>query len=167
MQYKARELDRDTAALVRELEPVINGLGFALVEASLFRGKGKGAGNAQVRLVITGKTGEGAAERGRAAGIGTAELSRIHRALLPRLELILEGRELYLELSSPGTDRIIREGAEFSHYTGRAVKCWLTGADAWERGVLRGSDGEKILLETGGEVKEMKYETIAKARLDD
>ncbi|MDR2701659.1 MAG: ribosome assembly cofactor RimP [Spirochaetaceae bacterium] len=160
MQYKSRELDRDTAALVQELEPVINGLGFALVEASLFRRRGKGAGSAQIRLVVNGQAGGGA------AGIGTAELSRIHRAVLPRLELALEGRDLYLEVSSPGTDRIIREGAEFRHYTGRAVKCWLTGTDEWERGVLRGSDGEKILLDAGGEIKQVMYETIAKARLD-
>jgi ribosome maturation factor RimP len=147
--------------LVQELEPVVNGLGFTLVEASLFRMRGKGAGNAQVRLVVTGQA------EGGGGGIGTAELSRIHRAVLPRLELALEGRDLYLEVSSPGTNRIIKEGAEFRHYNGRAVKCWLTGADAWERGVLRSSDMEKILLDAGGEIKQVMYETIAKARLDD
>jgi ribosome maturation factor RimP len=165
VQYKSREPDRERSALIEELEPVVTGLGFALVEASLFRQRGKGArggtggGSAQVRLVITGKAGGG-------GGIGTDELTRVHRAVLPRLELALEGRDLYLEVSSPGTERLIREGAEFRHYTGKAVKCWLNGADAWERGVLQGSDEEKILLEAGGEVKQVRYETIAKARLD-
>jgi ribosome maturation factor RimP len=162
MQYKSREPDRDTAVLIPELEPVVSGLGFALVEISLFRGKGKGAGNARVRLVVTPR----GALKGEAAGIGTDELSRIHRAVLPRLELALEGRDLYLEVSSPGTDRLIKEGAEFRHYIGKSVKCWLNGADTWERGVLHDSDEEKILLEAGGEIKQMRYEAIVKARLD-
>jgi len=164
--YKAREPDKDTAALIGELEPVINGLGFALIETSLHRGKN--TGKAQVRLVVGGgapqpETAGAAAE---APAIGTGELSRVHRAIMPRLELAMEGRDLYLEVSSPGTDRLIKEGAEFRHYAGKAVKCWLNGADGWKHGVLRGSDREKILLETAEGTAELRYEQIAKARLD-
>ena len=151
MRYKIREPDQDAAALIGELEPVIGGLGFALVELDLFRRRG----SAQVRLVITG-TGR----------IGTDELSRVHRAVLPRLELVLAGRDLYLEVSSPGTDRLIKEGAEFRHYTGRVLKCWRTGGDRWEQGLLHGSDEERILLDTEEGIQELRYETIAKARLD-
>jgi len=187
--YKAREPDRDTLALIGELEPVINGLGFALIEISLYRGKN--TGKAQVRLVVGGGVPQpetagaaglpaGASHSGTAGlpgaaggpscaggpSIGTGELARVHRAVLPRLELALEGRDLYLEVSSPGTDRLIKEGAEFRHYAGRAVKCWLSGADGWKHGLLRGSDQEKILLETGEGIAELRYEQIAKARLD-
>ncbi|MCL1814997.1 MAG: ribosome assembly cofactor RimP [Treponema sp.] len=151
VRYKIREPDQDAAALIGELEPVIGGLGFALVELDLFRRRG----SAQVRLVITG-TGR----------IGTDELSRVHRAVLPRLELVLAGRDLYLEVSSPGTDRLIKEGAEFRHYTGRVLKCWRTGGDRWEQGLLHGSDEERILLDTEEGIQELRYETIAKARLD-
>ena len=176
MQYKTREPDQDTAALIGELEPVIGGLGFALVELNLFRG-GKRTGTARVRLVVTlagstrpdqvsGQAADRAGQEENSAGIGTTELSRIHRTILPRLELALEGRDLYVEVSSPGTDRLIKDGAEFRHYRGRQIKCWRTGADDWERGELCGSDEEKILLKTGEGTKEMRYETIAKARLD-
>ena len=150
MLYKAKEPDEDTVSIISELEPVIGGLGFALVELDLFRRKG----SAQVRLIISGP-----------GIIGTDELSRIHRAVLPRLELALEGRDLYLEVSSPGTERIIREGAEFRHYTGKLVKCWQTGTDNWKRGILRDSDEKKITLETAEGIQEMNYETIAKAKL--
>lgn len=160
MQYKAKEPDRDTAALIKELEPIVNGLGCALVELSLYRSRKKaGVSGAQIRLVVA-KSPQSAEE----AGIGTAELSRLHRALLPRLELALEGADLYLEVSSPGTDRIIKDGAEFRHYTGKAVKCWQT--DTWLHGILRGADTEKITLETADGIQEIKYETIAKAKLD-
>jgi ribosome maturation factor RimP len=151
--YKAREPDRDTKALIQELEPVVGGLGFAIVELSLYR-RGRKADSAQVRLVINGP-----------GNIGTGELSRIHRAVLPRLELALEGKEIYLELSSPGIDRLIKDGAEFRHYTGKTVKCWITGADSWVQGVLRGSEEDKILLETEEGIKKLDYKVIAKARL--
>ena len=147
MQYKARENDEDTAALIREVEPVVGGLGFTLIELNLFRKKG----SAQVRLVIDGS--------------GTDELSRVHRAVLPRLELALEGRDLYVEVSSPGIDRLIKEGAEFRHHIGKQVKCWQTGGDSWKHGMLRGLDKEKITLETAEGIQTMKYETIAKAKL--
>ena len=158
MQYKAREIDEAAAALIGELEPVVGGLGFALVELDLFRRKG----SAQIRLVITKPLSDG---KENPAGIGTDELSMVHRAVLPRLELILEGRDLYIEVSSPGTDRIIKEGAEFRHYTGKTVKCWLKGADDWKLGILRDCSKETITLEMAEGIQKLKYETIAKARL--
>jgi ribosome maturation factor RimP len=157
VQYKAKE-PGDADALFRELEPVINGLGYALIELSLYRGgKKAGIASAQVRLIIGGKSG---------GHIDTTELSLIHRAVLPRLELAMKGADLYLEVSSPGIDRLIKEGAEFRHYSGMAVKCWLKGAEDWKHGILRGSDKEKITMETGEGTIEPTYETIAKARLD-
>ncbi|MCL1928623.1 MAG: ribosome assembly cofactor RimP [Treponema sp.] len=168
MQYKAREPDEAAAGLIAELEPVVNGLGFSLVELDLFRRKG----SAQVRLVITKPMAENKESPDKPAicggknGIGTDELSRVHRAVMPRLELVLEGKDLYIEVSSPGTDRLVKEGAEFRHYTGKAVKCWQTGADHWKQGILRGSDEEKITLETAEGIQTMNYETIAKAKLD-
>jgi len=156
VQYKTKE-PGDAGVLARELEPVVHGLGYALIELSLYRG-GKKAGTAQVRLVIGGQADGG--------NIGTTELSLIHRAVLPRLELAMEGADLYLEVSSPGINRLIKEGAEFRHYNGRAIKCWLKGAEDWKHGILRGSDREKILLETEEGITELHYETIAKAKLD-
>ena len=146
--------------LIRELEPVIGGLGFALVTLSLFR---SGKGSSRVRLVAARNPAASGREGAQSGGIGTEELSRIHRAVLPRLDLALEGADLYLEVSSPGTDRLIKNGAEFRHYKGMAVKCWRK--DKWEQGILRSSDEEKITLETAEGIQEMKYETIAKARL--
>ena len=160
MQYKVREPGPDTEALIRELEPVADGLGFSVVELALFRKKA-----ARIRLVVARK-GDNSGEGTYPGGIGTEELAMIHRTVLPRLELALEGRDLYLEVSSPGTDRLIKEGAEFRHFTGKPVKCWITGGTDWERGILRGSDETKILLETAEGVREIKYDAMAKARLD-
>jgi ribosome maturation factor RimP len=170
MEYKTRERDKDTEALAGDLEPVIDGLGFSLVELSLFRSKKRGS--TQVRLVITRPPGSGAPLNGQngvdtPGSIGTTELSRAHRAILPRLEIAFPGADLYVEVSSPGTDRTIKEGAEFRHFTGRAVKCYRTDTSDWFSGILRACDTEKILLDTGEGITELNYDIIAKAKLDD
>ncbi|MDR2314080.1 MAG: ribosome assembly cofactor RimP [Spirochaetaceae bacterium] len=164
MWYKAKNEDGETASLRKDLEPVLQGLGFVLVELTVFHG-GKG-GTVQIRLVLT---------RPPAAGpFGTGELAGAHRAVLPRLEAAFPGGDLHVELSSPGTDRLVKEGAEFRHYVDRGIRVYRTDTSQWQRGVLRSSDTEKILLETGeGESSskqeriELPYKIIAKARLDD
>jgi ribosome maturation factor RimP len=164
MRYKTRERDKDTEALAGDLEPVIAGLGFALVELDLFRSKKQSS--AQVKLVITRQTVDGDTQAN-SGSIGTGELSKVHRAIIPRLELAFEGADLYVEVSSPGTDRVIKEGAEFRHFTGRAVKCYRTDTSDWYSGILRSSDSERILLDTKEGITELKYGIIAKAKLDD
>ncbi|MDR2471051.1 MAG: ribosome assembly cofactor RimP [Treponema sp.] len=179
------EADRDTVALEADLSPVVSGLGFALVELDLYRTRK----SARVRLVVTGaqadsdgapeireRGGEAPENRGPAhpPAIGTEDLARIHRAVLPRLELALggdssggkSGTDIYVEVSSPGLDRLIRDGKEFRRYKGRPVRCYLAGASGWRRGILRGADGEQIMLETEEGTITVKYEHIAKARLD-
>ncbi|MDR1929668.1 MAG: ribosome assembly cofactor RimP [Treponema sp.] len=162
MRYKAKEEDEDTVALRGALEPVLGGLGLSLVELNLFRRGKRGGGTVQVRLVLT------------RSALGTDDLAAAHRALLPSLELAFPGGGLQVELSSPGTDRLVREGAEFRHYTGRGIRVYRTDTSQWCGGVLRASDTEKILLETpaeseGGQggIIEIPYSIIAKARLDD
>ena len=165
MRYKAREPDELTAALIGELGPVIDGLGFALVELDLFRRKM----SAQIRLIVTKKPADSGEKRGTSpesrARIGTDELAGVHRAVLPRLELTLPGTDLYVEVSSPGIDRLIKEGAEFRNYVGQHIKCWLKGADDWKHGALLACDEEKITLETAEGIQELNYDAIAKSRL--
>jgi ribosome maturation factor RimP len=158
MRYRAKEEVRETAALRADVEPVLGGLGLALVELVLSRHRG----SAQVRLVVTR-----AAPDAENRSIGTAELAAAHRAVLPRLETAFPGGNLHVELSSPGTDRLIKEGAEFRFFLGKAVQCYRTDTSRWCAGILRGSDEEKIVLETPEEgVTELAYTTIAKAKLD-
>ncbi|MDR2071849.1 MAG: ribosome assembly cofactor RimP [Spirochaetaceae bacterium] len=164
MRYRAKNEDRETASLREDLEPVLQGLGFVPVELNLFHAGKRGA--VQVRLVLT--------KPGTAGSFGTGELAGAHRAILPRLEAAFPDGDLHVELSSPGTDRLVKEGAEFRHYVDRRIRIYRTDTAQWQRGILRFSDTEKILLETEDGVSssqqeriELPYELIAKARLDD
>jgi ribosome maturation factor RimP len=99
--------------------------------------------------------------------MGIDDCSRVHRAILPRLELAFPGRDLYVEVSSPGINRFIKDGAEFRFYLGRGIRCYRTDISDWTGGVLLAADSEGITLKGKGGVVSLSYGIIAKVRLDD
>jgi ribosome maturation factor RimP len=133
------------------LEPIAGGLGLSLVEFGVSRHKG----SVQVRVTVYKK-----------GDVGLNDCSAFHRAALPRLELAFPGQDLYVEVSSPGIDRLIKDGTEFACYTGHSVRCYRTDTSAWFSGVLVASDGEGVELETPQGLVRLPYGIIAKARLD-
>ena len=158
MQYtlpETRAKDED-ALLHDSLEPLVHGLGMSLLELSVSRRKGRGSnpGRVQVRVFIY-----------KDENVGIDDCSRVHGAIIPRLHLAFPGQDIYLEVSSPGIDRLIKDGREFRHYTGREVKCYRTDISDWTNGILLTSDEEKIVLKSGAGEVILPYEIIAKARL--
>lgn len=87
-----------TLAYYRECEPLVTGLGYSIVELQVF----KRQETWQVKVVITG-----------ANGVGIDNCAKIHRALVTRLEVVLDSQDVYVEVASPGLDRIIKNAAEF------------------------------------------------------
>jgi ribosome maturation factor RimP len=151
VEYRARKETEDAGRLRLALGPVIAGLGFSLVTLSVSWHRG----SCQVRAVIT-----------RTDGLppGTEELGCLHRSLLPRLELELG--DCSVELSSPGLDYTLREGAEAAFFMGRRLRCYLPGKSDWVCGLLKAVDEQNVILETkDGEIT-LNYEDIAKAKLD-
>jgi ribosome maturation factor RimP len=133
------------------LEPIARGLKLSLVESSVSRHRG----STQIRLVVY-KEGD----------VSLDDCSAFHRAALPRLELLFAGRDLSVEVSSPGIDRLIKDGGEFRHYRGRYIRCYRRDLSDWFSGLLVSSDEKGIVLEKDGE-HSLAYGIIAKARLED
>ena len=156
MQYtQSKALNRDLdEPLHGALEQLIREMGMSLIELDVFHRKGRDSG-VQVRAVILAKE-----------KTSLEECSRVHHAIFPRLELAFPGKDIGLEVSSPGIDRLIKEGREFSHYLGRGVRCYRTDISDWTTGTLIASDDEKIVLDTENGELALSYEEIAKARLD-
>jgi ribosome maturation factor RimP len=98
--------------------------------------------------------------------VGTEDCSRVHRAITPRLELAFEQQDVYLEVSSPGIDRLIKDGAEFRHYIGKVVRCYRTDISDWTIGVLESADENEIVIKTNEEAVRLGFDIIAKAKLD-
>jgi len=137
--------------LYRSLAPVIRGLGLSLVEVFLSRNRGA----VQLRLTVT-KPGV----------VSLGDCSKAHHAVLPRLELAFPDQDLYVEVTSPGIDRVIKDGSEFTLYIGKGVKCYRTDISDWTGGVVVEADDNSVTLRKLGETVKLPYEIIAKAKLD-
>jgi ribosome maturation factor RimP len=148
VQYTQGEKNSDR---IDSLEDIARGLGLSLVETSVSRQKG---GKTQIRAVVYKK-----------GGTGISDCSAFHRAILPRLDLAFPGEDLYIEVSSTGIDRLIKDGAEFVHYVGQGIRCYRTDISDWSAGVLESSDEKGIVLNGKEGIMNISYEVIAKAKL--
>jgi ribosome maturation factor RimP len=77
------------------------------------------------------------------------------------------GKDLYVEVSSPGIGRVIKDGSEFACYTGRGVRCFRTDISDWYEGILVSCDEEKVVIQGKDGGTEIPYKVIAKAKLYD
>ena len=134
-----------------EVEPIISGMGFSLVELRHNRSKNQN----HIILVVY-----------RPEGVGVNECAAISKNLYPRLELIEGLENLQLQVSSPGLDRVLRSEEEYSIFQGRNVKIMLKGETEWIRGTIESVDGEEVSLQTGGERQKFLMSDIRKAKLD-
>ena len=151
MRFTGKDAENEEfASLRRQLEEVLGGLKIELLEFVVSRHRG----SAQVRAVIYN-----------GLSIGTDDCTKVHRAVMPRLELAFGGQDIYLEVSSPGIDRLIKDGSEFAHFKGRGVRCYRTDISDWTAGVLQSADEKGIVIKTGEGDLRLEFEIIAKARL--
>jgi ribosome maturation factor RimP len=96
------------------------------------------------------------------------DCSRVHRAIVPRLDLAFPD-DYSVEVSSPGIDRNIKNGAEFAHYLGRGVRCYCSDISDWTVGILLAADNEGIVIakkDASVKPERIRYDVIAKAKLD-
>lgn len=104
------------------------------------------------------------------AVIGVNDCSKVHHVLLPRLEELLGTDDTYMELTSPGMERNIKNAAEFALFIGRQVRVWVKTITDWVGGTLIAADNQSLTLEVtqdGSENSEQKtfaYADIAKAK---
>ena len=150
-----------------ECSPLVSGLGYALVELRTTANHGQ----YQVRAVITHL------DSAKTEGIGINDCAKVHRLLLPRLEALLKSQEVYMEVTSPGMERLIKNAAEFTLFTGKNLRIWDTSVSDWVPGVIISADSKTLTLElsehetaqeTAAAAKRQRiipFEQIAKAKL--
>lgn len=153
MEYKPL----DSIPYYRDCSPLVDGLGYVLVALSVVPQNG----TIRVTAAISRADGE--------AAIGIDDCARVHRALLPRLEAVLGSQDIYMEVTSPGTERSIRNAAEFALFRGRMACVWEREAADWVSGRISDSDGESLTLEVAhgdsAELRVVPYARISKAKL--
>jgi ribosome maturation factor RimP len=73
-----------------------------------------------------------------------------------------------LEVSSPGLDRPVKRLGDYARFAGQEAQLTLSApVDGAKRikGILRGTEGDAVLVETTAGVKSFPFETITRARL--
>jgi len=151
MRWAGKDENEETASVRGQLKAILDGLKYDLLELVVSRSRG----SVQVRVVIY---------NGRS--IGTDDCTKVHRCIMPRLELALNSQDIYLEVSSPGIDRLIKDGAEFAFYKGRGVRCYRTDINDWTAGILESAGENGIIIKTNKGAENLTFDIIAKAKLD-
>ncbi|WP_147634372.1 LSm family protein [Treponema pectinovorum] len=140
-----------------ECEEIASSLGYHLVELKI----SKQSSTTRILAVITGEDST--------ANIGINDCSKVHHALLPKIEEILGTDDTYMELTSPGMERNIKNAAEFALFKGRQVRVWDKTISDWVGGKVISADKASVTLEVAQEdgsfvQKTVSYADIAKAK---
>lgn len=141
--------DRELFALI---EPHVTSMGLDLVEVGLIPG---GRGNV-LRVVIHA-----------VRGVTLGDCARVTRGLGPVLDASeLPGERYVMEVSSPGTDRVLKEPREFDVFRGAPVRVFLESGGREISGLVGGRSGEAVVVRTedGGE-SFIPWSSVTKARL--
>lgn len=120
------------------------------------------SGNRRKRLQIM-------AERVSDGQMSVDDCSRLSRALSPVFDLEdpIQG-EYDLEISSPGIDRPLMRIEDFERFVGHEAKletaAMIEGRRRW-KGVIKGVEGEDIVLQTEGGEARLNFAQLSDARL--
>jgi ribosome maturation factor RimP len=139
----------DTGNLYHEIEPVIRGMGYSLVEMARKETKY----GLQVKVVIY-----------HYHGVGVNDCETVYRTIMPKIELTEETEEINLEVTSPGITRNIKNAVEFSVFIDREVRVLLDNEE-WIEGTIVGADSETLTLRIEDETSEIPIDDIRKAKL--
>ena len=140
--------------LISLIEPLLNQLGYELVELEFAPGRGRGS----LRIFID-----------RPEGIGIGDCERVSREVSALLDVEDPIPTAFsLEVSSPGDDRVLRTPAHFERFKGSRVLVELVAPRAGRRrytGVMQEVSATGVALEVDRQRVDLSFGEIAKARL--
>lgn len=135
----------------QEIDEVLKAVGLDLLEFSVARHRG----GVHVKAVVYSPK-----------GTGTDECAKAHRLILPRVQMSLGDQDPYIEVYSPGIDRVLRNGREWRAFAGRYVKYLRVGEDEWHSGRIQGFENDIAKIAVDDTVTAIPIASIVKAKLD-
>jgi len=133
-----------------EITPLVQALGFSLIDVNVFRGKGARS----VKLVIY-----------RPEGVGVEDCARVSRQVHPRLEIMDALGDCTLEVSSPGIGRRLKGPAEYHIFRGRGAAVLVEDESEWRQGLIDHAGDVSLFLKREGAIVEIPYEQIKQVKL--
>mgnify|MGYP006300810253 FL=1 len=140
-----------TGALHEQLEEIVQGVGFRIVELSTSVVKGR----THVNLVIY-----------RPEGVSIDDVAEVHKTVLPRIELLLDDRDVALQVASPGIDRTFKDNVEFAVFAGKGARVLSQERGDWVAGIIGEVSDRDVELETPEGVVKIAFSDVQKAKLD-
>ena len=138
--------------LTDDLAPVIEGLGYQIVELRAKRRKD----GYSVHVVLH-----------RDGGVTIDDCAEVHTTILPRIRITEEEQDISLEVSSPGIDRVLKTLREFSVFVGKGVRVLKASNGQWVGGIIRKLEEDTLTLVRAEEEIDIDIAEIQKAKLDD
>ena len=147
----------DLEELRAPLETLVRAQGMELIEFGVFYSKARKGFPPSVKVnAVVYKPG----------ALGTGDCAKAHHSMLPWLEQAFPGRDISMEVSTPGINRVIKDKAELALYRGRGLRVWRTDISDWSAGILEDADGQWITIKGKEGLIQLDYGIIAKAKLD-
>lgn len=87
-------------------------------------------------------------------GVSVSDLAKVHAVIFPRLTVLLDDRDIALELSSPGIDYVFKHDKDYTTFSGQQVRLLIKSSNLWHNGILIGRDERNITIESATGVKE-------------
>ncbi len=137
--------------LLENVESLINNMGFSVVEVNSSTNRNR----FKINIIIFNGN-----------GVNIDDCTKIHKTIFPRLEIIYDKFDLYLEISSPGIERIFKDAREFSVFLGKSVKIMYGSSNEWESGIIEAVDIDSVDIRFSGDCIKIKYNDICKCKLD-
>ena len=134
-----------------EIEPVIEAMGFYLVEM-----KHRELAKSYKVVVVVHRLG----------GVTVEDCASISHMIIPRLKVILERDDISIEVASSGTDRLLKSTEEFSIFRGRGVRILLEEGNSWQGGIIFECRDGFLYLQKDEKCDKISLSAIKKARLD-
>lgn len=134
-----------------QVSDVVSGMGYSVVDVNQSVVKGR----THVHLVIY-----------RREGVNVDDCAQIHKTIAPRLELLLDDRDVALQVASPGIDRTFKSNHEFSVFEDRGVKVLRKSSMKWTAGIVEQSDDSGVTLVSEGASVTIPFSDVQKAKLD-
>ncbi|MBI4655495.1 MAG: ribosome maturation factor RimP [Elusimicrobia bacterium] len=148
-------MDLDKEKLEKEVEPILAGDGFELVDLKIGRHKNK----VFIQFFIDRPDG----------GISLDDCEKMSETIGAFLDMSEVSDSFILEVSSPGIDRILRKESDFERFKGSKVKVRLKkpveGARVYYA-ELGGCENGNILLSDGANKLNFRLEEIEEIRLN-
>ncbi|MCH3916260.1 MAG: ribosome assembly cofactor RimP [Spirochaetia bacterium] len=116
----------------------------------------------------------------KAGETGVDDCATVHNLIKTRMEAKLpSGKDLQLEVSTPGLQRVLHDAHEFSLFKGKRVRVFLPAGKVWLSGIIlateekkviltdcRTSDGQPMKSDDDSDDMEIFFDSIQKAKLE-